>query len=461
MSQENIKTLPSETEENRVLWKLFILNTRYKGAEVFLSDQQRIGKDESTADLVVDDSSVLNEHVEIQVSEQGVLLKPLSDELTVTINHNKIDASTVIPELTPVHIGKLVLMFAPESKAWPDLTNITEVLTKSKQENSEQDSTISTQNKETNVNDKPQKKQQLFTIKTVLGFICTIAAFNLWLYTEATPEPDITTPIPVNTLEKIKKTLNAEQNPHLSVDWNTDKQQLDLSGYVDSNTTKKSIIEKAGSLNIYFTSHIKTMEDVKTAARFILKNLQLDDVTVSSGSKAGSLLFEVKKSKRLIFKKAEQTLQRDIPGLTSWQVKEIMSPLEMLQSLIANSSIKGKLKITGYEDHILLTGKLTRPEKEAFETIKTSFDRQFKSSPHLKLRLTEDKIIERKSVRRTKNKPQLQLKAVHFGSTPYIILHNGQKYLEGSILPRGYKIKNIQSTGIRLSFNNTNLIIPI
>ena len=89
----------------------------------------------------------------------------------------------------------------------------------------------------------------------------------------------------------------------------------------ETKLERKKLLKQAETLNIRFTSDIRTMEEIKFAARFILKNLELDAIEMRSGELAGSLVFVTDSNNLSAWSRAEQVLQRDIPGLTAFDLE--------------------------------------------------------------------------------------------------------------------------------------------
>ncbi len=423
-------------------WKLRILNTRYKDAEVHLTDTQTLGRNEHKSDLVIDDPLVTDEHVKFSCSEQGVKLELLDDTLRLLVDGQAWDENQSLPPLTPIRIGELVVMVAEEDMPWPEkLPNFDQVEASSKTNVSE------TANQ--SVGGKAYKGMSvLMSIGAVALLVMAVVLY--YQIKESAPaevEPQI-------DLATTRSLLDADTHPHLTISWDETNRQVTLSGYVERKKDRKVLLKRMETLNIRFTSDVRTMDEIKSAAKFILKNLELDAIEIKSGQSAGSLIFVTDSNSLSAWGRAEQILQRDIPGLTSWELDIIEEKpvLEQLKELLKASSFNDKVLLEDKGDRIEVVGNLNGPEKREFKAIKQEFMKQFGSNPHLLLTAPEIKKDDSPNL-------NIRFRAVRLGEVPYLVLDNGQKYFEGARLPNGTRIASIQSSGIYLQSNQRTFIV--
>lgn len=428
------------TENQTVIWKLKILNTQYKGVEVDLSATQLLGSNEHKADLVIDDTGVQAEHVNILTSEQGVTLEAIDSQLRIHVNGQLWDESQSLPTLTPIHIGDLVIMIAEQDMQWPKSIP-----------NFDKPQPAQNPKKETAKEEAQNSPSSIFKYLTLSAL--TISLLVFFAYTQSHETSNQKT-LPILSFEETRELIQADKYPHLLVDWNANQQQLALSGYVEKNSDRSSLLERVEKLNLTYTSEIRTMDEIKAATRFILKNMELATSDIKSGETAGSLIFVTESSNLTGWNRAERILQRDIPGLTSWklEVPEEKPALEQLKELLDDSSFGNKLVIEDKGERINLIGQLSGPEAREFKVLKQTYMEKFGANPYLVLTAPEVSTEESPNL-------NLNIRAVRLGQVPYFILGNGQKYFKGARLPNGERVASIESNGIYLTNSQETYIV--
>ncbi len=423
-------------------WKLRILNTKNRDAEVHLVASQVLGRNEHKVDLVIDDALVFDEHVRILTSDQGVTLEALNDKIRIIIDGQNWDESQSLPILMPIRIGELIIMVAEEESEWPqDIPNFQAV----------KEDTSATQKVDSEKPSQGKAYKHLSTVMSLGAIVLLVFAGILYnQIQDATPKQVK----PTFDIKQIAEILNADSYPHLTINWNKTDNSINLSGYVEHTTDRDVLANSVETLNVRYTSDIRTMDEIKSAAQFILKNLELDAIEIKSGTSAGSLIFVTDSDGLSAWGRAEHVLQRDIPGLSSWKL-EIMKEkpaLEQLKEMLNASSFYEKIILEDKGERIEVVGNLSGPEKREFKELKQKFVNQFGANPML---LLTAPIIQNSDV------PDLNIdfRAVRIGKVPYLVLNDGQKYFEGARLPNGTRITSIKSGGIYLQTNNKTYIV--
>lgn len=423
-------------------WKLRILNTSYKDAEVHLSDEQILGRNEHKADLVIDDAKVFEEHVRISTSEEGVKIEPLDEKVRIQVDGQSWDESLALPMLQPLRLGELIIMLAEEGIDWPAKLPDFDQL----------EMTAAVPQASAKENAPVHKGYKHAATLLSLGAVVTLV-FAVVIYfqiKESTPK----VVAPKVDVQQTKQIIGTDSHPHLSLAWDDINNKLSLSGYVETTSDRKALLNRVETLNIRYTSDIRTMDEIKSAARFILKNLELDAIDIKSGTEAGSLVFVTDSNSLAAWGRVEQILQRDIPGLTSWQLDiiEEQPALEQLKTLLEASSFANKVIVEDKGDRIELVGNLSGSELREFKGLKQEFMKRFGSNPHLLLTTPKLKEDDNADI-------NLRFRAVRIGAVPYLILDNGQKYFEGARLPNGARIASIRSGGVYLQNDQKTYIV--
>ncbi|MCF6455665.1 type III secretion system inner membrane ring subunit SctD [Pseudoalteromonas sp. MMG024] len=420
-------------------WKLLILNTAYKGAEINFTHSQRLGSDENSMDLVLNDSDIPPHLLSLNCQDDAVYCEPFAQTVGVKVQGVLHDNTLALPTLTPINVGELWFMIGEVNEPWPKKLPVFDKPSVN-QSKSEQPVKMN----------KTYKHLSNLIWLAVLGTITAAVLLFLDIKAETGQEVDTEK----LNLSIAKDLLQTDSRPHLIIDWDEVDQKISLSGYVDSKLERKKLLKQAEKLNIRFTSDIRTMEEIKFAARFILKNLELDAIEMRSGDLAGSLVFVTDSNNLNAWSRAEQVLQRDIPGLTAFdlEILEDKPALEQLNELLVNSSFNDKIIVEDRGDIIELVGQLSGSQLREFDQLKKQFATKFGNNPRLILSTPMIKQDDSPNL-------SLRFRTVNLGKVPYIVLDNGERYFEGARLPNGARLKSISSEGVFLESGNKSYMI--
>lgn len=420
-------------------WKLLLLNTSYKGAEVHFTSTQTLGRDEALVDLVIDEPSIPSELLALSCQDEHLFCKLLTPNCAIKVQGTLHDESAPVPLLQAINVGELWFMVATKAQPWPKKLPVVERPKNNPNAPSQQP--------------KVNRAYKHLSNLIWLAVVGTITAAVL-LFFDIKAESDHLIDKEQLNISIAQKTLQTQTRPHLIIDWDEVDQKISLSGYVETKLERKKLLKQAESLNIRFTSDIRTMEEIKFAARFILKNLELDAIEMRSGQVAGSLVFVTDSHNLNAWSRVEQVLQRDIPGLTTFdlEIVEEKPALEQLNELLQQSSFNDKIIVEDRGDIIELVGQLNGSQMREFEQLKKQFTIKFGNNPRL---------ILSTPVIKQEDSPNLNLRfrTVHLGNVPYIVLDNGERYFEGARLPNGARLKSISSEGVFLETQNKSYMI--
>lgn len=420
-------------------WKFVLLNSEHRGSELTLSLEQSIGSDEQLVDLVINMPQCPAKLCVLTVLDDGVHVLLEDSRLDIEVDGQSFAAQTPLPALVPIKVGPLAFMIAMQETAWPEPLPLHQTATEpNKVANHAKAKTSHTY----------QRLSKLLSLASVMAI-----GMAVFLYFEISAAPTVTEQHPLD-LSRAKTQLASAARPHLLIDWDESKQKINLSGYVESKRDRKLLIEQAEALNIGFSSDIRTMEEIKFAAHFILQNLQIDGIDIRSADTAGELEFIVDSANLGAWSRAEPILQRDIPGLAGWQLSilEQQPALEYLNELLADTSFVQKVYLEDKGDRIAVIGQLSGSQIREFEQLKRQFTETFGSHPRLLLTAPTVKATTQLDL-------NLKFRTVSLGQYPYIVLANGERYFEGARLPNGAWLKSINRDGVYLETAKKNYMI--
>ena len=215
-----------------------------------------------------------------------------------------------------------------------------------------------------------------------------------------------------------------------------------LEGYIQENKQRlelQSLFERNGILP---RMELRSMEELRQNAEFILQRQGLGQLKVVSGSKAGWLrLTGALPSATPDLAALPELLKREVPGLLGVENRVDMagSQRKRLDALLEEHSLK-QLAIREVGDRIELRGALDETQLIFFSQLQQAFRQEFGNQPRLEL-------INR-SRKSSQDEFEFDVKAVSLGKVPYVVLANNQRYPIGAATSDGVRILAIRRDAV-------------
>lgn len=408
-------------------WKIRILSGVHAGVEITLPNGILVlGSDDFTADLVLTDSDIKAIHLVLECDGETVLLRDCED---VSINSESvsIDASGIeLFKKTLVSVGCLTFALGyPEDDLAIDIATELE------------------NNQAALVNHQPLSGWKvILIIGLMFSLIPSIIFASFWH--GQIKDNDNNSLTEAELIVLVRNILSELKLDEVRVKWNATAKQTVLEGYVEGRTQKLRLQGKMDVLGINYKSDIRTMEEIRRSARFILRNLGYHHVKVDNGEETGTLLLTGYIDDATRWSQVEQVLERDVKGLVAWKVdlQRAGAYMDTLKVLLEKAELLRKVQLITSGDSIEVHGELDDIEITSFYAVVRDFREKYGKKPYLVL-----KSIPKESKGTNIDFP---FRSVNFGRVPYITLTDNIRYMVGARTPQGYRISSVTTAGIEL-----------
>jgi len=426
-------------------WKLKVFSGTHRGAEVLLSQGEVIiGSDESIADFVFSDAGIADEHLCLDVTEDGVVLKSIAEGQSLTVDGElqSIEDEEIftLAEQAPIKIGEFRFVLAKEHEVVIDWTNAVDVA-----------------DSPSHVNHVTATRKTSYWPR-IWGLTLTLIVPTTALAVILLSEPEQQNVQPVLSAEPvtlIREILSESTLEDVRVEWNSTANEASLEGYVETLQDKQRLLSQIDALQINYKSQLRTMEEIGKGVQFILRNLGYHQITVESGDSAGTVLLTGYIDDSSRWTQVEQILERDIPGLLAWkvQLQRAGAHLDNLRTMFEDVGLADKVQLVEVGDRIEVRGELDDAQITSFYQVNREFREAFGDSPQIVLK-SIPKISKSTEV-------EFPVRSISLGRVPYVILNNNAKYMEGARLPSGYSVSSIRSSGIELTKGNKTVNVKL
>ena len=198
-------------------WKLLILNTSYKEAEIHFSESQSLGSDENEVDLVLNDTDIPANLLTLNCQEDQVFCQLFKESDGIKIQGVLHDSAVALPSLTAINVGELWFMIAPVEQLWPKKLPVF-------------DKEHTVPNAKTTIKPAGSAYKHVSNIiwLAVLGTVTAAVLLFFDIKAENSQQVD-TEELNLSIAQDV---LQTENRPHLMIDWDEVDQKISLSGYV-------------------------------------------------------------------------------------------------------------------------------------------------------------------------------------------------------------------------------------
>jgi type III secretion system YscD/HrpQ family protein len=447
---------------------LKVLSGPHLGAEVQLAaGDYRLGRDES-CDIVLSDRSLSGEHALFAIGADGIKVQSLAGEVRIEHQPHQ-DAARLLSFFTVVGLGTTHVAVGPESATWPELVPpaqpvaIAQPIVASPSVASltpsaapvavalEEAVTVALPVVVSSPIDRRRSIRRwaarVAALLLLLGIGGGVAANrdSLLAHRAIEPEP-VVEAAPPSPREMLIAMLHDDGLATGLKVLEDRRGRLVVEGHVDTTAAQAMLTERLKQAPDPVQIRIVAGDQMVETARDTLAALGYDMDVAYTGDGMLRLAGYVPESSDL--QRVVDIVQRDVAGLAGIR-NEVMTDRAIMASL------EEQLRKAGFGEAIRLRleankkitarGNVRSEEMPAWTAIQADFDRSYGRYLEIVPQVTES--------RRDQALPgvQLNVRAIGFGDLPYVILGDGEKYLEGSVLTDGWTIQRIRPREIVLS----------
>lgn len=415
-------------------WKCRVYRGLNRGVEVPLQEGRLvIGADPLLADLVLVDEGMAPEHLVLLVSAEGITLQAWADGITPTQDGVALTAGGPLRAGARLEAGPLLWSFCDSSRSLPEQLDAQALVV-------------------------PPSRSPLRRATGAdvwMGALClslVVAVILLlgtgWWYGADENES-------ARTEQALKRFLAAPNYRQVVLN-NSDPELWQLSGYVDENSARLALQQYLDSNGFSYRLELRTMEDLRQGAGFILQKLGYEQLQIRNGKEPGwiKLSGEIRGQDGK-WSSIESLLKQEVPGLLGVenQVQIAGAYRKRLDALLQEQGLAGLLRTREAGDRLELSGQLDERQLALFQQVQQQFRREFGAYPAL------DLINQTRTPRQ--DELEFDVRSVSFGRVPYVILADNQRYPVGGATTSGVRVLAIRRDAVVVSKGRQQYIVKL
>lgn len=414
-------------------WKCRIYRGLNRGVEVPLPEGRLvIGADPLLADLVLVDEGMAPEHLVLMVTADGITLQMWAEGMAPTQDGLALAPGEQLKAGTRLEAGPLLWSFCDSSRSLPEQLDDISVVTQP-----------------------PRLRRRAARSDMWMGALCLslVVAVILMLGTgwwHGSSEDESA------RSEQALKRFLASPNYRQVVLNNTDPELWLLSGYVDENSGRLALQQYLDSNGFSYRLDLRTMEDLRQGAGFILQKLGYEQLQIRNGKEPGWLKLSGEiQGQDGKWNSIESLLKQEVPGLLGIedQVQVAGAYRKRLDVLLQEQGLTGTLRVREAGERLELSGQLDERQLGLFQLVHQQFRREFGAYPALDLI----------NQTRTPHQDELEfdVRSVSFGRVPYVILADNQRYPVGGATTSGVRVLAIRRDAVVVSKGRQQYIVKL
>ena len=237
---------------------------------------------------------------------------------------------------------------------------------------------------------------------------------------------------------------------------NSDPAQWQLSGYVDENSARLALQQYLDSKGLTYKLELRTMEDLRQGAGFILQKLGYEQLQIRNGKEPGWLKLSGEiQGQDGKWSTIESLLKQEVPGLLGVenQVQIAGAYHKRLDALLQEQGLAGALRVREAGGRLELSGQLDERQLGQFQQVNQQFRREFGTHPTLEL------INQTRTPRQ--DELEFDVRSVSFGRVPYVVLADNQRYPVGGATSSGVRVLAIRPDAVVVSKGKQQYIVKL
>jgi len=438
------------------------------GAEILLSRGKTLIGRSDQCGIVLYDSAISLEHVELIISDQEILVSSL-DKL-IFIEGKELSEKTVkVDTYQFITIGTTHFSIGINGEDWPQIT-IPKLNTLPEKPLQQTDDSLSKTQKEDSNSQlsgssgirvlfpKLHIRSKRSRLAAVIGVaLTTSAAVASMAYSETSSKQHSTNKISLNSPESFKRLqqkITKDKFPNIKLS-RQDKQFL-VQGSV-TNTTQKQQLDKLLKPNLHVVQQqVFVKEKQISSAKTIASELNVDSLTFSM-PRPNILSAKGYIENERDWLQAREIISNDIQGVSKIDDKHVETQnhrIQELEKLLEEQELLSLVDIKSTPGQVLVMAELTNENAQHWETIAYTFKQRYGKHPLLKAKIV---LLEMDP-----NDLDIQIRGiVTTGNDSSIVLTPSGSYKEGEQFKNGFTIKTIEPRKIVLSRNHQTIELPI
>lgn len=437
-------------------WLLKILTGPHAGSEAALGlGTHSVGR-ASDCDVVLNDTSLAEHHFQLSLTANSININLLSSDYPVYVTAKKAESKTIgLKPFQVVSIGTFCFAVGPAQEAWPAL-----VLPTAASEPTVPQPEHPSAPTAVHPRPRPRLKALEDKIKQLLKLWshgsarqrayllagCTLAGVGLSLFIIAL----LSRPISIQSLESQRHSVEELMKQYIvyatvEIVSKDGARTLVIKGYTDTDGERDAFIRALGESGIVADTQLYSSERLQQAVSAILEQLldhEKDSVKVANVvGMPGKILLLGYVQEELEWQRILSIIKNDVTNIQGLEdrVRTLADTINVLKQMLQTESLADKFSINPIAGAIYLGAHtaLTEQDQQRWKKVLNHFQERFGNHPQLVLGGQADK--EKTEFLEI----DIEVQAISFGNTPYLVMANGQRYTIGSSLENGYIVEDI------------------
>ncbi|ANT67526.1 type III secretion system inner membrane ring subunit SctD [Aeromonas hydrophila] len=414
-------------------WKCRIYRGLNHGVEVPLPEGRLIiGADPLQADLVLVDEGMAPVHLTLMVTAEGILLQEWAEGVMPTQDGEVLAAGALLKAATRLEAGPLLWSFCDSSRSLPEqLEPLTTVQTALRPP-------------------KRAARADVWMGGLCLMLIIAVLALLGHGWWQGSSENDV-----ARQEQALKRFLVAPAYQQVTL-INDANGIWQLAGYVDENSTRLALQQYLEGNGFNYRLDVRTMEDLRQGAGFILQKLGYERLQIRNGKEPGWLRLSGEiDTQDPKWSTLDTLLRQEVPGVLGIenQVQVAGAYRKRLDDLLQEQGLVGLLRVAETSGRIEVSGQLDSAQLAKFQLAQQQFKREFGSHPVLEL-VNQERIPRQDEL-------EFEVRSVSFGRIPYVTLADNQRYPIGGATANGVRVLAIRPDAVVVSKGKQQYIVKL
>ncbi|WP_447826376.1 type III secretion system inner membrane ring subunit SctD [Aeromonas hydrophila] len=414
-------------------WKCRIYRGLNHGVEVPLPEGRLIiGADPLQADLVLVDEGMAPVHLTLMVTAEGIVLQEWAEGVMPTQDGEVLAAGALLKAATRLEAGPLLWSFCDSSRSLPEqLEPLTTVQTALRPP-------------------KRAARADVWMGGLCLMLIIAVLALLGHGWWQGSSENDV-----ARQEQALKRFLVAPAYQQVTL-INDANGIWQLAGYVDENSTRLALQQYLEGNGFNYRLDVRTMEDLRQGAGFILQKLGYERLQIRNGKEPGWLRLSGEiDTQDPKWSTLDTLLRQEVPGVLGIenQVQVAGAYRKRLDDLLQEQGLAGLLRVAETSGRIEVSGQLDSAQLAKFQLAQLQFKREFGSHPVLEL-VNQERIPRQDEL-------EFEVRSVSFGRIPYVTLADNQRYPIGGATANGVRVLAIRPDAVVVSKGKQQYIVKL
>jgi type III secretion protein D len=415
-------------------WKIRFYSGLNQGVEVPLpGGRVVIGSDPLQADLVVVDPGIAAIHLVLDVDAQGVRMLEWAESNPPAQGGEPLNGGSALQALAAQTCGPLLWAYCSQEQSFSKQLMMSPINGEGR-----------------------TARSRLKWGGLVMAGISLLIFISAMVFFSQPGASDQRRMIDESPLVARRTFLREKRFTHVEAGIAQEGGSVPVSGYLDDNRARLDLQQYLEQSGLNFQMDVRSMEDIRNDADFILHKVGHQDVQSNNADRPGWIrLSGAAVQEEESWPELEALLKADVPGLLGVEAQEKLplAPLKRLEQLLKDYGLATALISRDEGENIELDGELDDSQRKQFSRMQQQFDQEFGN--RLSLRLV--------SSRKSSGHQDLvfNVRSVSLGQVPYVVLSDNQKYPVGALTSAGVRVLSINRSEIVVSKGSQKFIIKL